>query len=43
MGWVLRTMVYTGGGGGGLRPIGVPFSGFTYIEGKGFHKLRYMR
>ena len=25
-----------------LRQKGVPFSGFGYIEGWGFHKLRYI-
>ena len=36
---VLHIMIYTGR----LRPRGVPVSGFRYIEGKGFHKLRYIK
>jgi len=28
---------------GRLHPKWVPFSGFRYIEGLGFHKLRYMK
>ena len=42
-----------GGGVGGILPImgyrgrfhskGVPFSGFRYIKGKGFHKFRNMK
>jgi len=38
-GGVFPVMAYTGR----LRPKGVPFSGFRYIEGKGFHKLRYIK
>jgi len=26
-----------------LRPKGVPFSGFRYIKGLGFHELKYMK
>ena len=36
---VLPIMAYTGR----LRPKGVPYSGFRYIKGKGFHKFRYMK
>ena len=40
-----------GGGGvnpiityrGRLRPKGVPFSGFRYMKGYGFYKLRYIK
>ena len=42
-----------GGGGGGVLPImaymgrlcpkEVPFTGFRYMKGKGFHKLRYIK
>ena len=28
---------------GRLRPKGVPFSGFRYMKGKGFHYLTYMK
>ena len=28
---------------GRLRPKDVPFSGFRYIKGWGFHKLRYIK
>ena len=38
-GGVLPIMAYTGG----LRPKEVPFSGFGYIKGKGFHKFRYLK
>ena len=34
--WVLTIMAYTGG----LRPKGVTFSGFRYIKGYGFHKIK---
>ena len=48
------TLISGGGGGGGgvlpvmaytgrLHPKGVPFSDFTYLKGKGFHKLRYIK
>jgi len=36
---VLHIMVYTGR----LHPKGVPFSGFKYIKGLGFHKFRNMK
>ena len=29
--------------GGGLRPKGVPFPGFRYMKGWGFHPLIYMK
>ena len=35
----LFVMAYTGS----LCPRGVPFSGFRYIKGKGFHLLWYMK
>ena len=38
-GEVLPIMAYTGR----LRPKRVPFSGFRYIKGWGFHKLRYVK
>ena len=38
-GGVLPIMAYTGR----LRPKGVPFSGFRYIKGWGFHELRYIK
>ena len=38
-GGVLPIMAYTGR----LHPKGVPFSGFRYIEEKGFHKLKYIK
>ncbi len=34
---LLHIMAYTGR----LRPKGVPFSGFRYINGYGFQKFRY--
>ena len=38
-GWgVLRIMAFTGK----LRPKGVPFSGFSYMKGLGFHQLKYI-
>ena len=36
---VLSVVAYTGG----LRPKGVPFSGFRYIEGYEFYLLKYMK
>ena len=36
---VLPIMDYTGS----LRPKGVPFSGWRYIKGKGFHELKYRK
>ena len=36
---VLSVVAYTGG----LRPKGVPFSGFSYIKGYEFYLLKYMK
>ena len=36
---VLSVVAYTGG----LRPKGVPFSGFRYIKGYEFYLLKYMK
>jgi len=38
-GGVLPIMAYMGR----LCPKGLPFSGFRYIKGKGFHELKYVK